>query len=305
MNHLFRGVILCVLIAIGLSGCTPAPTPTPAPTVASTAEPTLTLGDSERMLTVGATERSYILHIPPNIPADQPLPVVLAFHGFSGTGESMLVTTGFNSLADTFGFLVVYPNGLGPVGATSWNAKGCCGYSDQNHVDEVAFVRGILADLGTLATIDPKRIYATGFSNGAMLAYLLGCGMSDTLAAVAPVAGVLLNNPCAPAQPVSILHIHGMADLSVPYSGNTTPAAPGLFESVQQSVTTWAGLDGCPSAPGVEQNGLVTHTTYAPCKNGTAVELYALQRIGHTWPPVSILPASQIIWNFFVAHPKP
>jgi polyhydroxybutyrate depolymerase len=305
MNHLFRSLILCVLVATGLSGCAPAPAPAPTPTAAPTAEPTLPFGDSERTLTVDAVERSYLLHIPPNVPAGQPLPVVLVFHGFSGTGGSMLVATGFNSLSDTFGFLAVYPNGLGPAGATSWNAGGCCGYSDQNQIDEAAFVRAILADLGALATIDPKRIYATGFSNGAMLSYRLGCEMSETLAAVAPVAGVLLNNPCSPPQPVSVLHIHGMADLSVPYTGNTTPAAPGIFESVQQSIATFVGLDGCPPNPAVEQNGAVTHTIYGPCKNGTAVELYGLQGIGHTWPPASILPASQIIWNFFVAHPKP
>jgi polyhydroxybutyrate depolymerase len=305
MNHVFRSMLLGGLFAVGLAGCAPAATTRPSPTVAPTIEPMLPLGDTERNLTVDATERSYLLHIPPNVPADQSLPIVLVFHGYSGTGGSMLVTTGFNNLADTFGFLVVYPNGLGPAGAASWNAGGCCGYAKDNHIDEAAFVRGILADLGTLASIDPKRIYATGFSNGAMLSYLLGCEMSDTLAAVAPVAGVLMNNPCSPPQPVSVLHIHGMADLSVPFSGNTTPAAPGIFESVQQSIATFVGLDGCPADPAVEQNGLTTHTTYGPCKKGTAVELYALQGIGHTWPPVSILPASQIIWNFFVAHPKP
>jgi polyhydroxybutyrate depolymerase len=268
------------------------------------AEATIASGDSERTLTIDGMERSYFLHIPPNLAADQPLPLVLVFHGFSGTGESMAVTTGFSGLADSFGFLVVYPDGLGPVGATSWNAGGCCGYAKSVNLDEVAFVRGMLSDLGAIARVDPKRIYAAGFSNGAMLSYRLGCEMSDTLAAVAPVAGVLLNNPCGPAQPVSIIHIHGVADNSVPYSGSTTPAASGVFESVEQSIATFVTLDGCPSDPVVEQNGLATHTAFGPCKNGTAVELYALQGIGHTWPPSAILPASQIIWNFFVAHPK-
>jgi polyhydroxybutyrate depolymerase len=292
-----------ILAALVLSGCARAPSPTAA--ITPTAEAIIFPGESERTINVGGLERSYFLHVPPSLAADQPLPLVLAFHGYSGTGKSLAAATGFSDLADLYGFLVVYPDGLGPAGATSWNAGGCCGFAKSANLDEVAFVRGILSDLGTIARIDPQRVYATGFSNGAMLSYRLGCEMSDTLAAVAPVAGVLLNNACGPAQPVSILHIHGMADTSVPYSGNTTPAASGVFESVEQSIATFVALDGCPPAPEVKQHGLVTHTAYGPCRDGSAVELYSLQGIGHFWPPTAILPASQIIWNFFVAHPKP
>ncbi|MGD0807512.1 MAG: PHB depolymerase family esterase [Anaerolineales bacterium] len=302
MKTLFPGAAVFATAMLVLSGCAQGPSLTAiaSPTTAATISP----GDSERALTVDGMERSYFLHVPSDLAADQPVPLVLIFHGFSGTGESMAITTGFDDLADTYGFLVVYPNGMGPVGATSWNAGGCCGYAESNNLDEAAFVRKIISDLQTGARIDPKRIYATGFSNGAFLTYRLGCEMSDVLAAVAPVAGVLLNNPCQPQHPVSVLHIHGMTDLSVPYAGSTTPAASGVFESVQQSIATWVHLDGCPSAPDLEQNGLTTHATYAPCKSGTTVELYTLQGIGHTWPPNAILPASQIIWNFFVAHPK-
>jgi polyhydroxybutyrate depolymerase len=304
MKRCIPGVVVFSAFLLVLAGCAQGKTPTAAVAVPPTAVATIASGDTERSLTIEGIDRSYFLHIPPGLTSDQPLPLVLVFHGFSGTGDSMAITTGFNKLADAYGFLVVYPNGTGPVGATSWNAEGCCGYATDNSVDESTFVQTIISDLKAEADIDPKRIYATGFSNGAMLAYRLGCDMSDTLAAVAPVAGVLLHNPCQPAQPVSVLHIHGMADLSVPYAGRTTPAVMGIFESVQQSISTWVELDGCPAAPLVEQNGIVTHNSYAPCSNGTAVELYSLQGIGHTWPPDAILPASQIIWNFFVAHPK-
>jgi polyhydroxybutyrate depolymerase len=305
MKRLLPDTSAWILAVLVFSGCARAPNPTaPVPPTAALAA-TIAPGDSERKLTIGGMERSFLLHVPPDLAADQPLPIVLVFHGFSGYGETMMLTTGFNDLADTYGFLVAYPNGTGPTGGSSWNAGGCCGFADQNHIDEAAFVRGILSDLGTIARIDSKRIYAAGFSNGAMLSYRLGCEMSGTFAAVAPVAGVLLNNPCNPEQPVSVLHIHGLADNSVPFSGNTTPAARGVFESVEQSIATWVELDSCPSTPRVEQNGLVTHTAFSQCKNGTAVEWYALQGIGHTWPPAAILPASQIIWNFFVAHPRP
>ena len=74
-----------------------------------------------------------------------------------------------NAVADANGFIVVYPNGSGPGSGQSWNAGKCCGYALQNNVDETAFVQQIIADLNTMAQIDPKRIYASGFSNGALL----------------------------------------------------------------------------------------------------------------------------------------
>jgi polyhydroxybutyrate depolymerase len=295
--------ILATVITV-FSGCAPAPTPPPTATVSPTAIATVPAGDSQRTLTVDGMERSYLLHVPAGLAADQPLPLVLIFHGYSNVGGTMARTTGFNGLADAYGFFAAYPNGTGPDGGTSWNAGGCCGFAQYNNVDETAFVRAIIADLKKEAPIDPSRVYATGFSNGAFLAYRLGCEMSDTFAAVAPVAGVLLTNPCNPSRPVSILHIHGMADPSVPYAGSATPNANGVYESVQQSIATWAQLDGCSSTPAVELTSLAKHTVYAGCKNGTAVELYSLSGIGHTWPPDTILPASRIIWNFFVAHPK-
>lgn len=302
MRTMIPGVTIFAVIALSLSGCarTTSQTATVPPTAAATIPP----GDSERTLTVDGMERSYFLHVPANLAADQPIPLVLAFHGYTGTGETMEIATGFDGLADTFGFLVAYPNGTGPVGETSWNAVGCCGFAKYNNVDEAAFVRAIIADIQADARIDPKRVYATGFSNGAFLAYRFGCEMSETFAAVAPVAGVLLNNPCRPAQPVSVLHIHGMADPSVPYAGGMTPAEDGVFESVEVSIATWVQLNGCPSTPAVEQIDLAKHTVYEDCQKGTSVELYTLQGIGHTWPPDAILPTSRIIWNFFVAHPK-
>jgi len=303
MKNLILGASVFALIALSLSGCGRAasPAPTAAPTPAATIAP----GDSRRTLTIGGMERSYLLHVPTDLAADEPLPLVLVFHGLSGDGNAIVQTTGFNALSDAYGFLVAYPNGSGPAGRFSWNAGSCCGYANQNNIDDTAFVRGILSDLGTTARIDSKRIYATGFSNGAMLSYLLGCEMSDTFAAVAPVAGTLLTNTCRPLQPVSIIHIHGLNDVSVPYTGGSNPAAVGAFPSVEWSIAVWAALDNCPLTHRTEQNGPVTHYVYSPCKNGTAVELFAIQGIGHAWPPASILPTSQIIWNFFVAHPKP
>jgi polyhydroxybutyrate depolymerase len=153
--------------------------------------------------------------------------------------------TGFNEIADTGGFLVVYPTGI----ELSWNASICCEPAVTNNVDEPAFVRQILADLGTIASIDPKRIYALGHSNGTMLSYQLACEMSDTFAAIASVSGVLAYSPCEPSQPVSVLHVHDLEDGYIPYAGPSglSPfgGVPNDFPPVEQGISTWVQLDGC------------------------------------------------------------
>jgi len=297
-----------VFLTILASACAPAPTPvlstsiplpTDTPVNQTAALPTaLQPFDSERKLTVNGLERTYLLHIPPTLDRLHPAPVVFAFHGLDEEPSAMASLTGFNDIADQANFLVVYPAGV----ELSWNVGECCGFAATNNVDEISFVRQILSDLGTVASVDPKRIYATGLSNGAPLVYQLACEMSDIFASIAPVAGVLVYSPCQPQQPVSLIQVHGLADTTVPYAGGGGLDTP----PVEQVINTWAQLDGCAGSPHVDNPiKTIKHTVYAPCQAGTAVELYAIESGGHGWVAKSVWPASQVIWDFFAAHPKP
>jgi polyhydroxybutyrate depolymerase len=291
-----------LLLAATLAGCARPAGKAAAPTATATVPP----GDSEHTVDADSMQRTYLLHVPPGFSAAEPAPLVFVFHGLSEDGPYISAVTGMSEIADANRFLVVYPNGTAPPGPLSWNAGGCCGYAMENQVDETAFIRAILADLEAFVTLDPKRIYATGFSNGALLSYRLGCEMSETFAAIAPVAGILSVNPCQPREPVSVIHIHGSSDVSVPFGGGGTNPSTGLpFPSVDQGIAAWERLDGCADTPRKEQAGIVAHTAFSECRNGTAVELYVLIGMGHVWPPPSVLPVSQIIWDFFAAHPKP
>ncbi len=311
MKKLSFAFILFILGAALLAGCaspnaSPTSVPPAAPAAASTAAPTLQPGDSERTVSVDGLQRTYLLHIPPNLAAGKPVPLVFVFHGLEESGALIRQSSGMNEISDSGGFIVAYPEGTGPSSVLSWNAGGCCGYAQENKVDEAAFVRQILVDVGTLASIDTRRVYASGFSNGALLSYRLACEMSDTFAAVAPVAGVLLSSPCQPTHPVAVIAFHGLNDTSVPYAGGGTIPGSGMpFPAVEESIAAWVQLDGCTNSPKVEQTGLLTHTTYAACLQGTAVELYTVKGLGHVWPIKYIVPASQIIWDFFAAHPRP
>jgi len=296
--------LFIVLMAGLLAGCaspasTVAPTVVPSATVVPTPGPTIEPADSERTLTVNGLERSYRLHIPPGIDSLQPVPVVFAFHDVESGAINMQLLTEFDEIADSASFLVVYPEGIG----FSWNAGGgCCLYAATTNVDDVAFVRQTLSDLGTIASIDTKRIYAAGFSHGSALVYRLACEMSDTFAAIAPVSGFLAYSPCEPQEPVSVIHVHGLNDTHIPYTGGGHHA----ILPIEQVIATWVDLDGCNTPPQVEKlQDIITHTIYTSCEVGTTVELYAFETGGRNWPPENVWPASQIIWDFFAAHPKP
>jgi polyhydroxybutyrate depolymerase len=241
-------------------------------------------------------ERSYLLHIPPGLDNDQPAAVVIVFHGFGSDPKFMQAMTGFNDTSDTNGFLVAYPSGIG----RSWNAGRCCGTAQTQNIDEPAFVQAMLEDIATIVRVDPKRVYATGFSNGGMLSYRLGCEMSGTFAAIAPVGGAMTYSPCEPQEPVSVFHVHAMNDADVRYEG-------GGFPSVEEGLKTWVSINECTDPAQTEEqlDGQLTHTTYASCRNDTAIELYAFKTGGHAWPSLYIWDASQFMWDFFATHPKP
>ncbi|MFZ5857607.1 MAG: alpha/beta hydrolase family esterase [Chloroflexota bacterium] len=272
--------------------------------------------DSVRELTHEGRVRDYHVHIPASLDLTQPVPLVMVFHGGGGKAENAIRTTNFDEVADEEGFIVVYPNGTGPreVEVYTWNAGDCCANAMLENADDVGFARAILADVQTIATIDLKRVYAAGMSNGGMMSYRLACEAADMFAAVAPVAGAVTFAPCNPSEPVSVIHFHGTADEHVPYEGGIGPNAvyPAEYVSVQESVGFWITFDGCDSQPATSQMDKIQHTVWAGCERGSSVELYSISGGGHVWPgsgrdegPGQSLLATWLIWEFFKEHPKP
>ncbi len=246
----------------------------------------------------------------------------MSFHGGTGNAENQRSVSNFNDLADEKGFILVYPNGTGRLSddkILTWNGGACCGYAMTNNVDDVAFVRAIVADLQSSYNIDSKRIYATGLSNGGILSYRLACEAADLFAAIAPVSGTLNYKVCAPSEPVSLIHFHGTADQNLPYDGGYGPdsIADVLFASVEESLNFWLAANRCPDAPTSESFADIVHESYKDCAGGTSVELYKIIGGGHAWPgnsgpsraggdaPTQTISATQLIWEFFAAHPKP
>ena len=261
-----------------------------------------------RTLRVGGLERAYRLHEPALWPGPE-LPLVLVLHGSGGNPAAIESQTGFSEEADWRGFAVAYP-AAAETSERRWNAGTCCGSAD-----DVAFLRAVVDDAASLLPIDRRRVYAAGLSNGGMMAYRLACEAGDSFAAVGVVAGALIAADCAPAVPVSVIHVHGTRDALVPLTGG--PGALGLsYPTTDAAIELWLSADGCDPTP--ELAAVlpdVVRRRHARCRAGTAVELYRIADGKHTWPggnrlsvilppPPRTLDTTRVLWEFFESHPK-
>lgn len=290
----------------------------------------LSPGNHRMSLRVGDRTRRYIVHVPPQARQGQALAVVLSFHGGGGTAKAMQDYARTDGLADREGFIVVYPDGTGRWGRRllTWNAGSCCGYALTRRVDDVAFVRALLDDLARRTPVDPRRVYATGLSNGAMMAYRLAAEAGDRIAAIAPVAGGMVVDSIRSPRPIPILHIHSVDDPRALYGGGLGPPFPFTKSRVMQPsmdsvMARWTAFDRCPAAPtvgaalhGRPGSAAAAHTAtpyqYGPCADGSEIVLWKLTGAGHTWPGARVQPwqkyvgpatdvldANAEMWRFF------
>lgn len=280
-------------------------------------------GDNVRNLEFNGMKRTYAVHVPPQHDPQKPAPVVLIYHGAMTNRDMMAAFTGLNKKSDEAGFLAVYPNGSGNGNLLFvWNAAGFRDTALNEKYDDVAFTSRVLDDLGAIARVDAKRVFATGLSNGGMMCYRLAAELSDRIAAIAPVAGTMAIDDAKPKRPVSVLHFHGTEDKLVPQSGaNERARLVFPFKSVDETMRIWAKIDGCPEAPVVakipdsaDDGTTVERRTWGPGKDGAEVILYVVAGGGHTWPGRERAPrflgkvtkdisANDLIWEFFEKHP--
>jgi polyhydroxybutyrate depolymerase len=274
-------------------------------------------GDHARRILVDELKRSYSVHVPPSYDAKKPPPVVLVLHGAAMNGPIMEWFCGLSKKADEAGFIAVYPNGTGPGGTLlTWNAGRFPGGLNPRRADDVAFIGKVLDDLASVVTYDAKRVYATGISNGAMMAYRLAVEMPDRIAAIAAVAGVMcLENP-EPKQPVPILHFHGTKDGLVPFDGARNGSSPFRFPAVEESLKVWLKCNGCAETPETcelpmaEDKLKVIRKDYRTGQEKAPVVLYVIEEGGHTWPGMDRharflgatthnISANDLMWDFF------
>jgi polyhydroxybutyrate depolymerase len=265
-------------------------------------------------------ERSYVVRADLSFSRNGRVPLVLVLHGGGGNAANAENMTGFTAKARREGFIVVYPEGTGPLAdkLLTWNAGHCCAYAMKHDVDDVGFIDALLDILLRRYPVDPARIYVTGMSNGAMMSHRLGRELPGRIAAIAPVVGTVFGDEPRPAKPVAALMINGMRDENVPYQGGApggrgarswdgTPTRPALDQA-----TYWADANGCRPEPATADEAHWKLWRYA-CPASGQVTLYLLKDNGHAWPggqpgsrrgdvPSNSLNATDVIWDFFSAQ---
>jgi polyhydroxybutyrate depolymerase len=272
----------------------------------------------DRSLEHADRERTYLLHVPAELPADEPAPLVVALHGLSMDGQSMEALTGFSELADQEQFVVAYPDGLGRMWRF-WERHelGQRVRREAGYADDVGFIAALIDALVAEKLVDGRRVYVTGLSNGAYMSNRLAISLSDRIAAIAPVAGTM--SPALaglkPPRPMPVLYIHGTNDHIVGFDGADGFTRRKVSLSAEELVDWWAEQNGCaPVDPAKSLNsaddGCSVKLCEHPCDKGAPVVFYEVEQGGHTWPDGFFQPerllgpvcrdfnASAVIWEF-------
>lgn len=264
--------------------------------------------------------RMYRLHLPASYKPAMPVPLLFAMHGGGGNMDLQAddAKYGLISKSEQQGFVVVFPNGYSklPGGKlATWNAGNCCAAARDAQIDDVGFIREVLTRVTQQVNVDYKRIYATGMSNGAMMAYRLACEMSEVFSGIAAVAGTDNTRSCEPEMPVSVLHIHAKNDSHVLFNGGAGPDSVRAsqvtdYVSVANTIVKWTKKSACGLPP---KRTLDTPAAfcqvYAPCSGGSEVQLCVTETGGHSWPggekgrgnepPSQAISAVDVMWDFF------
>lgn len=255
--------------------------------------------------------RDYILHVPPGYNASVPTPLALNLHGYTSNAQQQQFYSGFDSDADTAGYIVVYPNGIANAWNSGWNNPYYSG------VDDVGFLSALIDTISESYNIDDCRVFSTGMSNGGFMSYRLACELENKIAAVASVTGSMTDSMmfyCQNTRAVAVMELHGTADNTVPYNGSAG------FTSVDENFNFWASRNTCIGAAITQDlpdtdpldGATVTKIHYTSCDASTELITFKINGGAHTWPGASLnigvttqdISANSEILQFFNNHPK-
>lgn len=234
---------------------------------------------------VDSVQRDFILYVPASYNANTSVPLVFSFHGLGGNAQAQMDDHDFRPVADTAGFIVAHPLGLPVIGpARGWN------FGNPTLPDDVLFTSEMIDTIAADFNINLDRVYACGMSFGGFFSVFLAGQLSNEIAAIASVAGTILNSVSdsmiSPDRPISILEIHGTNDNNVNYNGS--PAS----KSVQYLLDLFVNQNSCDTIPlitplpdvNANDGSTVEHYVYLNGDDGTTVEHFKVDGGGHTWP---------------------
>ena len=213
-------------------------------------------------------DRSYQDAPPPDWNGEDPLPVLIHLHGWGRNGEQVLRNARIADAAARQGVLLIAPNGIG----RSWD------FWDDDSRD-VPFVDRVLADVGRRWPIDRDRVFISGFSYGAAMAWRIACARGRAFAGYLSIAGTLWGQDrlACPGGPARVAHVHGLKD-------NVMAPPDGTLQQPAHAVAYWLKTNGCAlDDVNRTRRGDFDRYTWQACANGPSVSL-DLHPGGH-WIP--------------------
>jgi polyhydroxybutyrate depolymerase len=275
------------------------------PSPGCTGPSTLGAGPHDLTLDVSGTQRQYRLFVPASVATGKPLPMTFNIHGLTSNIAEQVAVSGFETMADTEGFMVATPQGLG----NKWE------FPNQPSNKDLPFFKAMIDAVGAATCLDLARVYSAGISNGGIMSSILACQMGDQIAAVGLVSGIRQPTGCSSDRPVPVMVFWGKQDNVLPFYGGLGPLLTGLgrggtggtvpppptappanlqgFPPVEQVVGEWAAHDGCSPDPTILPVGSpdsdVEERVYTDCTPESSVRFFVVSDGGHTWPGSPVL----------------
>lgn len=289
---------------------TTVPLPGRTTTLLPAVEATGTVSHGE--ISFAGEDRTYRLYVPTRLPAG-PVALFIGLHGGLGRGDQFAGVNRIEGLAQANGFIVVHPDGvkfaIGSGGV--WNGGLCCGVAAREQVDDVGFIEALIDKVASDHRIDPHRVFAFGHSNGGIMSYRLACELSQRIVGIGVFAGTLGVDECDPSDPVSVIHIHGAADRSIPITGGSGPDSISRvdFPRPRDGFDTFAARNACPASE-ERVEGDTTIERREPCRAETAMEFVTIESAGHRWAgsaeprAYANYDATYELVSFLLMHPR-
>jgi polyhydroxybutyrate depolymerase len=255
------------------------------------------IGTFSRSIEVDGETREYLIYIPNSYDTIKSVPLLLNFHGFGGSANEFMNDADMRSLAASYSFILVYPQGSSLDGFSHWNACPIGG-DNKSDADDFGFVEAIINKVSSQYNIDVERIYSAGYSNGGMMAYGLANYRSDLIAAVASVSGAMLDCIGSTSHPMPVVHLHGTSDGVLPYNGSND------WNSVQSTLDHWINFNNTTTNPTVStfnsEGTTIEHYVYGQGDRSVSVEHYKYIGGDHVWFSAAFQGrnTSELVWDF-------